>query len=553
MKILDLNELGDDNQIAFDNIFYKNQKRFSYFILKIFNQTSKKIYWNVSSIFSKNLNLSHIYKDFCYISLIKGLLKKKKIKKIITQSLRQKYLFSYYFKNIKISSNDFTIKTIIKFFFSNLLDWLSNFWYCIILFYLSLTQKKKLIPNKIILFRTFLLKSMIDQNYNFQDRYFNEIDKYTKKKNTFFLLQLPSSKDLLFFNKMINRKKNNKRNWIAPYEFLKFKDLCIALFINFRLNKKVFDQIYFNKINMRPLIINDLNNFRFNRNSFLGILNFLILKNLKKEDIEIKKTISWYENQPIDKGFYYGLSKYYKKIDSIGYQGYIIPYKRVPHYKPDRLEIDNGLAPKILGVQGKGLKKFYKFKSHICTKVYPAFRFQHLYKSKKQANMNTKKIKNIFVALTIFKEESLKILEIINKLIIGDFLKKFNIYYSIHPALKIKTNNFPYNFKQKTKLFNKEIKYFDKKIDLLVTGNSTIGVECLTQGIPVATYGKNKDYDIIVNNLGSKYCNFFSNDLMLKKILKNISNNKIKIKKKNYLKNNFFCKLNKSNLGDFLN
>ena len=90
---------------------------------------------------------------------------------------------------------------------------------------------------------------------------------------------------------------------------------------------------------------------------------------------KIKKVVNWFENQPIDKGYIFGLRCYYPEVKIKGYQGFIISYDYNFNVIPTPYEVENKLCVDEVLVMGKKLTPYFK---NINVNVAPAFRFSFL-------------------------------------------------------------------------------------------------------------------------------------------------------------------------------
>ena len=59
---------------------------------------------------------------------------------------------------------------------------------------------------------------------------------------------------------------------------------------------------------------------------FQSILRIKFIEKLSKQDLKVIKTISRFENQSIDRSWFYGFRNFFPKTKNLGFQGfYIIP------------------------------------------------------------------------------------------------------------------------------------------------------------------------------------------------------------------------------------
>ena len=65
-----------------------------------------------------------------------------------------------------------------------------------------------------------------------------------------------------------------------------------------------------------------MKNFSQYESIIFSVLNFKFVRNLKNENIDVYKSINYFENQNLDKGWNLGFNTYYKNRKNIGYQAF---------------------------------------------------------------------------------------------------------------------------------------------------------------------------------------------------------------------------------------
>ena len=80
----------------------------------------------------------------------------------------------------------------------------------------------------------------------------------------------------------------------------------------------IFDQ------NFSLIIKEEINQLIGLSESVEAILSYKFIKNIKKLNLNVIKSINWFENQKVDKGWNFAINKFYPKIYSVGYRG-IVP------------------------------------------------------------------------------------------------------------------------------------------------------------------------------------------------------------------------------------
>ena len=156
------------------------------------------------------------------------------------------------------------------------------------------------------------------------------MDKILNQKKKKHVLFVPS---FLVHGKFLNIFKNIKilskeryifiENWISYYDF--FGYLFKHLFSN-RLNENKYKFGKFFSCDCSLLIVSDFNSKIDFYSEFQSILRIKFIEKLSKQDLKVIKTISRFENQSIDRSWFYGFRNFFPKTKNLGFQGfYIIP------------------------------------------------------------------------------------------------------------------------------------------------------------------------------------------------------------------------------------
>ena len=109
----------------------------------------------------------------------------------------------------------------------------------------------------------------------------------------------------------IYKLKNNKYRKIYKEQFLKLSDYLFAYMYIIKKNKIIIKDIYYNKINITKLLESDLNNNHNIFSSIIALLNYRFIYRLKMMNYKIRTSVNWFENQPLDKAWNYGMNTYY--------------------------------------------------------------------------------------------------------------------------------------------------------------------------------------------------------------------------------------------------
>ena len=402
------------------NNFKFSRKNYFKIIEKISKKRFDNIDWWVSPLGERNNYSSQLFHHICIIDTLKVIQKKKLyLKEIISDNI---FLIELLKKNFP--NYNFLLKKKKHNFF-----YLSFIFKHIIIFILSkLYQKKKKFLNfkkDLILVDKFVSSTDINQ-----DRYYNNFFDQRKINAVYF----PTIVNLNIKEIFIVIKKIQKSDkYFNKIDLLSFKDFLYSLNFLIRRKKLFIKNIFYNKYDISNLINSEINsNLNLNA-SIIGIQNYLFAKKLNQNKLSIKKIINWFENTAVDKGLSFGVKKYLKKVELIGYQGFTT-YKEFMCLDPLSYEKKFNVIPDKIICIGKNLILAKKELFHnIPVKLGPALRFDHVHNKYKKKRFTN----SVLVNLNLDYNSSKLIIE---NLLKTEFYKKFGgkLFIKSHPLLDIK-------------------------------------------------------------------------------------------------------------------
>ena len=306
----------------------------------------------------------------------------------------------------------------------------------IIVFILSKLFKKK---DKIYKYKKnlILVDKFISSTDIKEDRYYNNFFDKKKINAVYFptIVNLNFKEIFLIIKKI---QKNSK--YLNKIDLLSFKDFLYSL--NFiRRRKRLFvNNIFYYKYNISDLINSEINTNSNVNASIIGIQNYLFAKKLNENKFSIKKIINWFENTAVDKGLNFGVKKYLKNVELIGYQGFTA-FKEFMCLDPLDYEKKFRVLPDKIICVGRNLILAKKeFSKRISIELGPALRFDHVHKNYKKKRF----FNSVLVNVDLDYDNSRLI---IDSLLKTDFYKKYEgkLFIKPHPLLDvekiIKINN----------------------------------------------------------------------------------------------------------------
>jgi hypothetical protein len=489
LKKLDLNNLSKKQTIELNLISKEIILDFHKLIENVFHLSDKSLYWIVNSVVSRNNYYSTLFFDLCLIEFFKQTILREKYDLIIVPSNRLKNVMNSFLKKngitIPIESNEFFFNKLflyLKFFKS----FIHNFFMSVgLLLASNKLRRRKIKTEKLILVETWITKTefsngLYEPIHYSRTGFWNNLN-LNQKNSFYFLPKFSFSLNEILLGWISKSEKSilkAEEKFLFKHDFLNYDDYFFALFNPFKINKIDFSSFKFRNLEIGELLAYDFKQNLSNNNSFLGLLNYRFFYKLNKSNISIDKIISWFENQPIDKGFSLGVNSFFPSTNFIGFQNYVISYDYCLFIQPTILEEKTRVIPPKIGVIGKKIIPIIKkFNDNLNVVLLPGFRFSHL-----TEKHTFRKKNNILIALPIDLDFSERILFMLDKIM--NSLTEFEIIIRPHPDTNINyiLKKFP---NLKVKFSSGPLGPYLLNTKILISAGSTVCVEALCYGIKV--------------------------------------------------------------------
>jgi hypothetical protein len=489
MNTLNFNSLSIDQVKDLNKISDQLKPEFNELSGKILKSNQSALAWALHPLVSRNPYHSDIFIHICQIILAKKNIDDSgtSVRKIVTATLDQKTIINQYAKqkniDCQVSASGSKLKSIFK--------WHAKYTiFKRIIFYLL--SKNRIRTNllrstsKAILLDTFILQNSLKAG-KYIDRYYSGILNHLNVDQTKKLFWVPTISGHFSSKQLHNLWKNSSEQIVYKHDFLEPRDYYIAL-------KMLLSTSFINneEYRIRGMDITDMIRTAYKQgkitvSAFDGLLNYLFIKRMKSENVDLHLVIDWNENQPIDKGFIKGVKTYYPDITTKGYQGYIISPDYNVYIQPTDYEVDAGLIPDEICVVGDGLQgQVTQYSKKIDVSTAPAFRFNNVYNRYNRQDYQ----KTIMLALPIGFRESYDIVNLVSRAIKAEH-KNMRIQIKPHPVLKIDKL-----IKKLGRVWRKEFmvvvgdfNLLVSGVDLLIGSTSTTLLETISRGIPVIVVG----------------------------------------------------------------
>ena len=469
---LNINFFPREVKSIYNKLYLKERVNYSNWIGELSKNFNEDLDWWISPPASRNLYYSDIYKNICILKTIKKINKKKYKIKIIVDTSELKETIEKIFSQKKIivilKKNK---KSLRRFFY--FLYIAKNIILVLFQFFLTklLLSKKGEISKKNVLIDTFIIDSFYKEKV-----YYGDVYRYANKdkKKVLFVPTIVQNNFFKFYK--IIKSLNSDNKFFFRETLTDFSDLKFCFLYLFRKKKFFIKYKKYESFDLSAIIKNEIN---FNRDLFsifLSLHIFCFVKKLKKNSVQFKKVVNWFENQSMDKAWNYGFRKFFPKVETIGYQGFT-NYPEYMNTIPTNSEYNSKVIPEKIVI----LNKSYKYlRKEFCKKLKviggPALRSEDLFRLKKKR----KKKFNIVIFLEGASKEMDK--EVILKFIrISNYFPTLKFYIKAHPILPIfKLNlNIPKNFIELKEKFS----FIASQTNISVTyGNTSATLESLAYG-----------------------------------------------------------------------
>ncbi len=477
-----------------DRIAYEIREPFNEFVGTLSDQNASSIDWWVSAPASRNTLDSKLFYNCCTLELVKEVVKKKKIRTVLVDSLALQKVVKQVLKNevhrviVKARINPLLmIKKLLRPFY------LSGFMATELLLtkYAAFKSKRCDIPGiskPISLIDTFLLENGIDK-----DRYYPGLLDHLSKEEKSNIYFVPTIVNIKFRKiiRFISDIRQSQRQFLLKDDFLKLPDYVYALAFIWRSLRITITPCYFKGIDCSALVRAELRSLTGASSAIHALLNYKFSYRLKEKRVKINTIINWFENQAVDKGWNAGFNKTYPLTRRVGYQGFIAS----PHYLctfPTSYEDKHGLIPESVAVTGsKYLTERNEFCKDLKMTKAPAFRFQNVWEEKEK-NSNSESFK-ILISLPIGFGEASELLTLVSKSKEDQSLNNSVFWIKPHPTNVTKIiEKFKRNLSIGFKFVEGDFGDLLKNSDLLISNNSSTCLEALARSIPVIIVGSNQ-------------------------------------------------------------
>ena len=273
-----------------NNINYKYKE----IIETISNENINNVYWWVSSLASKDNNISNLYHYLCCIELL------IQIKDTILMKDYEIIVDNHEFKAIisELLGNDIKIKLDRNNNYKKLFKKIRNIVYSIVYSLFLHLAIKLIYPTNKLNNNTelILIDNMMLPNHESYDRYYGEMLDHLsdhQKQNIFYVYTLTGYSILNIFRGLRLLKKNKYQHTFKE-KYLTVSDYIFAYLYILKIKYINVGDMYYKNINIKNLAVSDLNSSFSIYSSVTALLNFRLFFRLKLKKYKIATAINWF-------------------------------------------------------------------------------------------------------------------------------------------------------------------------------------------------------------------------------------------------------------------
>jgi len=529
---------------TFFHLNISNRKKFTKWISNISKNFSENFDWWLSPPASRNPLISDLHKQITILETLNKVKKNFLSIEIVIHSNNFKKILKEWSKKQKIP---LTVKLKKKndYIKNKLIPIKTFIFYSIIFIFIKCFIKKKHIKNnnKIILIDVFQTDFYKNKNFEVLTK-----NNQIKKKSIYFCPTFVIQRNIFQILRIINSIKNS--NYIFKEHYLNIIDFFKCFYPRFFHQSLKRKFVNYSKWDLKSVIKEELSELKDYPSMFLARENYYFCKKISQQEIKIYKSINWFENQTVDKGWNYGFRKFFPKVRLIGYQGFT-HYMQFMNTIPAKHEEKAKIISKEILTIGKAYVKMKKeFFPKLNVKVAPALNYQNIFDKYNKTFTN-----KILIILSGIKEFDKKILDWTFYFLEKN--KNQRVMIKAHPILP-----FENLIENKNSKYMKQIITYEGKLNTILkkthsvicSGPTSATIESLAFNcyliIPVLEPCDEENIKnlYIKKNLYSFVYNKYDYNEEIQKIFKK----KYKLIKNSKIKNFLFKKIDKKNINIFL-
>ena len=332
--------------------------------------------------------------------------------------------------------------------------------------------------NPLILVDTFVIPGFVEE-----DRYYPGLMEYVKankKHNVRLVPQFMNFRIREFFA-TVRRLRERPQAYVFKENFLTFQDILWCALHWIRIRKLTFsdDCTFGAHANLRKVVVDELRSAIGFRCALRGLINYRFAAGLRRANVKIAKTIDWFENHPMDRGWNCGFRQFYPDAIATGYQGFHATFLAA---RPIAHEQQAGVLPETVAVMGKAFEaELRDVLPGISLSVAPAFRYAWLWEKQRPKEASARK-SAVLVALPYDKGAAEYILHLLPMI---ESSEPVTYLIKAHPGAPVELENTGPRGECEVRKIDGPLANWYQQACVVVTGGiTTAGLEAMAVGVP---------------------------------------------------------------------
>ena len=330
------------------------------------------------------------------------------------------------------------------------------------------------IHHPIVLIDTFAIPGFVDNDRYFPHLY--ELSGEFKPRLRFAPQFLEMSLGQLRRAAQTLRKQTDK--YLLKEDYIRPRDLLWCFGHWRRIKTLPLKNTRYLDIELKQLIVAEIRSRSAFRCALRGLVNYRFAKALSRAGVPIAKSIDWFENHPLDRGWNAGFNTFFPDINTVGYTGF---FPAGQSYRPSAREYEAGILPKSHSIIGDGFRAdMSEFFAGCAIEPGPALRYLRLPSIPKRVGQHTA----ILVAMPYYRSMCIEVMRTVVELAAGH--EGWEFVVKTHPAQPLDAIGFnAAEFPSNIKVSDKTIAALLQQSAIMVSGAqaSTI-IEAAAQAVP---------------------------------------------------------------------
>lgn len=273
------------------------------------------------------------------------------------------------------------------------------------------------VDRPLVLLDTFVIKSNGGESGSivggvYKDRYYPGLLGLLSPEEREAVRFLPSILGFANPIEAFRQIRSSSTPFLIHDDYLRLRDYLFALGAPLRIMRLRLPAVSFKGYDVAPLLREDRRRHCADLNSLQALLYYRFARRLAESGVRVQVLVEWYENQSIDRGMIVGFHRYHPGTRIVGYQGFIVATDLHIYIRPTRTESLGGAVPDVVMVTGHELENGVReFLADVPVATAPGFRFQKVWRDRQ--HFPDPATFTVLVSLPIEREDAAHILRLL--------------------------------------------------------------------------------------------------------------------------------------------